>query len=462
MKRPDYDLHRQLERDLLAAMISEQWAGMGLQSEVVPGMFSDPEHKLVAESIERQLREFGRVDLAQVNAVTAKCKTITLSDIDDPLAGLYAVQRLYLVRDAHLHRLVYQAVEKADAEPAAEGEEGIVRLQRLTEYLDKTTKHVFQRVGVDLPEWARAFVREEQPHVISTGFTALDERAGGLMPKNLYVVGGEPGSGKTSYMLTMMLTMARRGHRVQYHTYEMSREDLFLRLVSNVSGVQFARIIDRVMTGQEFARFDAAVSELDGLSIEIIDNGRDVDRFATDIRASKSDVIFVDYLNNIPVPKGGKTYESVSYACNTLAGAARESGKRIVLAAATNREAGDREMPSMRDFRDSSAIEYSADTAVVLTATENIVSEIAMKKSEQIRYDWGHEHWEAYPDRTDAVAAVIVKSRHRRRGVGLLYFQKPTFRYFDGHEEELRRKFARQQQYEEPRLYDGVDVEEEF
>src|SRR5690348_489428 len=71
---------------------------------------------------------------------------------------------------------------------------------------------------------------ESQPHgaaKLTTGVEGLDEiLGGGLPPNRLYVVEGDPGSGKTTLALQFLLDGVRRGQVCLYITLSETLEEL--------------------------------------------------------------------------------------------------------------------------------------------------------------------------------------------------------------------------------------------
>ena len=69
--------------------------------------------------------------------------------------------------------------------------------------------------------------KKNQPAPISTEIAGLDNiLAGGLQPGRLYLVEGEPGSGKTTLALQFVAEGARRGEAVVYITLAESEAEL--------------------------------------------------------------------------------------------------------------------------------------------------------------------------------------------------------------------------------------------
>jgi circadian clock protein KaiC len=77
--------------------------------------------------------------------------------------------------------------------------------------------------------------REVEEHEVSTGIAGLDDvLCGGLDPDRLYLVEGEPGTGKTTLALQFLLEGARRGEKALYVTLSESEREL--RLVAKRHG----------------------------------------------------------------------------------------------------------------------------------------------------------------------------------------------------------------------------------
>jgi len=82
------------------------------------------------------------------------------------------------------------------------------------------------------------FLREHQGEVlgVSSGFADLDKVLGGLQKTDLIIVAGRPGSGKTSFALSIAFHAAVQKHkRIAIFSLEMSAAQLVERLIAQVA-----------------------------------------------------------------------------------------------------------------------------------------------------------------------------------------------------------------------------------
>ena len=77
------------------------------------------------------------------------------------------------------------------------------------------------------PETPTRMQPTQKPDSISTGIEGLDEiLGGGFTPHRLYLLEGEPGSGKTTMGLQFLLDGVRHGETVLYVTLSETAEEL--------------------------------------------------------------------------------------------------------------------------------------------------------------------------------------------------------------------------------------------
>ena len=91
---------------------------------------------------------------------------------------------------------------------------------------------------------------------VPTGFNDLDVLLGGFQKSDLIVFAGRPGMGKTSWMLSVALNVARRHRRVAIFTMEMGVEQMVQRLISMETGISIQDLRKAAITpGAAFAPY---------------------------------------------------------------------------------------------------------------------------------------------------------------------------------------------------------------
>lgn len=208
---------------------------------------------------------------------------------------------------------------------------------------------------------------------IPTGFRALDGLLGGFQKSDLIVFAGRPGMGKTSFLLTVALNVARIGGRVALFTMEMGVEQMVQRLIAMETGINMQKLRLAQLTPRENARFTEAVGRISNLPIFIDDTPALTPiEMRTKCRRLRHeaglDLIIVDYMQ---LMSAGKLHENnrvqeISYISRSLKELAREMNVTLLSAAQLSRAVEQRQdkRPLLSDLRESGCL--AGDTQVYL------------------------------------------------------------------------------------------------
>ncbi len=253
---------------------------------------------------------------------------------------------------------------------------------------------------------------------LSTGFIDIDKRTGGFQKQNLIIVAGRPGMGKTALALNVAYNVAKRGGCVGIFSLEMSKEELYKRLVSLDSGIFSNKIRDGILTAEERERIYDSANNISNMDIFIDETGG-ISIMELNARAKRlydiyrCDLIIVDY---IQLMKAGKYIESrvseVSLISRGLKELAKELNIPIIaisqLSRAVEQRPGARR-PRLSDLRESGAIEQDADLVMFVYRPEIY-----------------------FPNETrlGGIAEIII-AKHRNGTIGseLLIFTGPTTKF---------------------------------
>jgi replicative DNA helicase len=209
---------------------------------------------------------------------------------------------------------------------------------------------------------------------IKTGFIDIDKILGSLLPKNVYLVAGRPGQGKTGLLMTIAKNAAEQGKRVGIFSLEMSRSQVAQRLISQEAQVDLSKIIKGKMSVDEWTRYTEAVGVISKLPIVINDlSSIDITSLRGTARKIKEsgglDLILLDY---IQLADSGKKKErrelEVSEVSRGLRYLARELEVPVLASSQLSREIEKRtdKRPVLSDLRESGSLEQDAYAVMFL------------------------------------------------------------------------------------------------
>ena len=219
-----------------------------------------------------------------------------------------------------------------------------------------------------------------QKGLIKTGFTSLDKAIGGLLLGELIVVGGRPAMGKTAFMTSIALNIAKTSPLL-YITLELSAKQITNRFMAAISNVPAHKLSQQLLEAHEWNLLDQGLKNLNELQLYVLDNrNKDIASIRLhcekQIRENEIKVIMVDYLQLLSSDRHRRSREiEVSYVCRELKNIAREYNVCIILSSQLNRSVENRygvegKRPQLADLRESGAIEQDADKVLMLHRPE--------------------------------------------------------------------------------------------
>ena len=208
-----------------------------------------------------------------------------------------------------------------------------------------------------------------------TGFKDLDLLLGGFHKSDLIVFAGRPGMGKTSWMLSVALNVARRDRRIAIFTMEMGVEQMVQRLISMEAGIHIQQLRRASISAREHTRLTETIGRISNLHI-FIDDTPSISpvEMRTKCRRLQHeyglDIVMVDYMQ---LMSAGRAYENnrvqeISYISRSLKELARELNVTVLSTAQLSRavEQRDDKRPLLSDLRESGTIEQDADAVLFL------------------------------------------------------------------------------------------------
>lgn len=253
---------------------------------------------------------------------------------------------------------------------------------------------------------------------LTTGLSELDDLLSGAQNGKLIVVAARPSIGKTALALTMGVAAAETGAHVDFHSYEMTDEELAQRALSKLSGVDGSKMRSAALQEEDWTNLINAAEHFKELPLTFSD---DVTMDVRALRASarrkhrqgKLHMLIVDYLQIMPSSNGRMNREQqVSENCRQLKLLAKELCIPVILLSQLSREVERRpdKRPILPDLRESGAIEQDADVVIFLYRDEFYDPNTQMKGIGE---------------------AIVAKQRDGALGTARIGFDGPTTSYYD-------------------------------
>ena len=226
----------------------------------------------------------------------------------------------------------------------------------------------------------RIHERRELITGLATGFEKIDEMTSGLQEGELIIAAGRPSMGKTALAVNIAQNAGvRDGRSVGIFSVEMSREQVFLRMLTGQARVDAHRLRTGQLEPRDWENLNKAFGSLVEAPIYIDDTpGITIFEMRAKARRLKAehglDLIVVDYLQLL---RSRERFESrnqeISEISRALKMLAKELSVPVIavsqLSRAPEQRGGDRR-PQLADLRESGAIEQDADVVMLLYREE--------------------------------------------------------------------------------------------
>lgn len=437
MRQPPANV--QAEQALLGAILATSKAHAAVEGFLRPEHFADPVNARLFAIVDKLIRGGHLADVVTLRTDLAG------AGILDEVGGLKYLAQLQaamvtprsageygrVIREAWERRQMIQAAQDLMDRAFAGGEDPAAFLSEHRGVLDKLDGDVaggLRNRSTTLGEAvdqalaaADAAFQGGGAVRMSTGMPSIDAVLGGFEPGSLTVLGGRPGSGKSSLGHQWALFLARQGIPVAEFSLEMSAASLGRRALSIASGVP----IWKMKRGQHQDDIEALVRarrELHDLPLEIFDGQRyGASEIATKARGMARrrglGLILVDHLHLVPpdaaAARHGPT-AGVTEVVDSLLGVAKQLGVPMLLLAQLNRgvEGRDDHRPGLADLRQSGAIEQNADAVGFVYRPELHLSksppERAVNDSDE-GFAKKQSQWHTQKARLSGVAEVIFE-----------------------------------------------------
>ena len=225
------------------------------------------------------------------------------------------------------------------------------------------------------PKIEKAFEQKRLITGVPTGFVDLDEMTRGLQGGDLIIIAARPSMGKTSLVLNIAQYVAAQPDlTVGFFSLEMSKESLFIRLLTSEAQIDSHRLMSGAVGHKDYGRISHALESLSGMRLFIDDTANiGVLEMRAKSRRLQSEhglsLIIIDYIQ-LMSGRGrfeNRTLELASIS-RSLKGLAKELSVPIIILSQLSRapESRSDHRPQLSDLRESGALEQDADLVALI------------------------------------------------------------------------------------------------
>lgn len=170
---------------------------------------------------------------------------------------------------------------------------------------------------------------------LETGFGDFDE-CGGIRTSCVTTVYGHRGSGKTAFVMNVVVNLLKQGKRCTILSMDKPKEEIRVMLACIVAKTSKEQVESNSLTADEKRRFDAAVEWLEQQKLDVYDGHfieKDIYRIVYEANANDEspDLLIVDAISEIIPTRNDNGIGILSYIKNykTAVVVTEESGGRL-------------------------------------------------------------------------------------------------------------------------------------
>lgn len=214
---------------------------------------------------------------------------------------------------------------------------------------------------------------------VPSGFVELDKMTSGFQKSDLVIVAARPAMGKTSFVMNIALNAAlEAGKSVGVFSLEMSKEQLFLRMLTSEARVDAHRFRGGFLGEQDYERLNGAFARLHDAKVFIDDTAS---AGILEMRAKSRrlklehglDMLVIDYLQ---LMQGRGRFDNRQQELASISRSLKILAKELEipilalsqLSRATETRSDHR--PQLSDLRESGALEQDADVVMFIYREE--------------------------------------------------------------------------------------------
>jgi len=360
------------EKAVLGGILLDNESILDLPPELKPESFYLPSHGQIFEAM-LALRDKGApIDIVTIASHRPEISAAAVASLSDWAMPRSIAYHAGLILEAYRQRralnLVRDSLRELQESPDRY-DEIFTKLVLSFSEVDRAQSCPISQVMVEALK--RIDKSENDAQLIPTGFTALDEKIGGIELGELLVVGGRPSMGKTSFAVDIGMNAAEKGFNVLIVSIETRRDKLGIRMLSRETKINGRKLRTGNVMADERERLIDASASISGLPIRVQDREPGWQNVKREIQRCKRtglDLVILDYLTLLNIPTIGNERRDIAVGriANECKRLALSLNVAFVLLSQLSRKTEDRAdpEPTISDLRESGEIEQAADMII--------------------------------------------------------------------------------------------------
>lgn len=206
------------------------------------------------------------------------------------------------------------------------------------------------------------------------GFEKANELADGLRQGHLWILGAYTSGGKTFWSLNVVANLLKQGVPVAFYSLEMSKVDVFGRLLGILSGVNSRKILKGNLDVYEAQKVEEARKLIEKSGFRIHTEKNNLTEMMTSMNieglTGRAKVFVIDYAQLVTTNDSSE-YDTMRNLSTQLQSFCRKKNMPVILLSQVSNENAKDPNSSMIGFKGSGALGASADIAIEMVSDDS-------------------------------------------------------------------------------------------
>jgi replicative DNA helicase len=349
---------KEAEISLLSSLIIDQSMFHVVSSLVTEEQFYTSKHQKIYRAIAGLVKDEIPVDFVTLaDRLRGKVESSDLVGIANYMStGANAEYYAKVVVDTYVRRKAInsmrEAIRKAQEENNEDIKDIIASVQKELDYSmpQKRVNSDLYPVIIDTLEEIIDMPRGGAKNYIPTGFIKIDRNVR-LTKGTLTLIAGDPGTGKTSYLLTVGRYMAKHGYRPLLFSLEMTAKQIRQNIIAQELKLCHQDMVSGYLSEVDQEELKKGLTMFSDLNMGVLEGRWTTNQIRyqliTEMRTKGVDCLMIDSLGKVKLPDSmnkvnGKVHDIYNYICEELVDIAVELDIPVVITHHLNKDSGKR------------------------------------------------------------------------------------------------------------------------